>query len=99
MPALFCIIYKLDVIHNFGTKEIRKELINGYEEKLSKLKEREPELIAEINMLKEKYHFDEESKEVTYIPKLKEEPIKENESEYGLNNATQFPKRVRMKNR
>ena len=52
-----------------------------------------------INMLKEKYNFREESKEVTYIPEVKEEPIKENESEYGLNNATQFPKRVRIKNR
>lgn len=98
--GLLCAAYKIDLLHNFGTKKIRAELINGYEKTLAKLKEREPKLIDEINMLKEKYHFIEESGELTSIPEVKEKLIEsEKQNEYSLNKDDEFPKRIRRKNR
>lgn len=100
IPASLCAMFKADSIDTYGTKKIRKELINGYEKTLAKLKEREPKLIDEINMLKEKYHFIEESGELTSIPEVKEKLMEsEKQNEYSLNKDDEFPKRVRRKNR
>lgn len=80
IPIVFSIVFKLEALDSFGTKKIREELKNDSEESLTELKEREQKLVEEINMLKERYNFKEERKDVNYL----EDTRYENKEEKSL---------------